>query len=128
MITSFNMNGLLWRVREVDPDDDILIDRTGRKTVATTDYSTQTVYLSKALAGDFKIKVFIHELGHCLMQSYGLIAKIHSMTYSDCHIEMEEFICNILADYGREVYSICERTFRDDAIKLVPLYMEKLVA
>lgn len=100
------MNGYLWGVQRVDEDSPYLIDRTDNLTVATTDFDTKTIYISKALHGDFLRTVLTHELGHCTMFSYGLIENIHSFVNPRHWIEAEEWVCNFIADYGDEVFGI----------------------
>lgn len=77
-----------------------LIDRTGRATLACTDPITKRVYVSNELHGDMLKKVVTHELGHCIMISYGLLDYIHERVKPEYWIEVEEFICNFVADYG----------------------------
>lgn len=124
----FVMNGVVWLVKYVNPDDNVLIDRTGNRTVATTDPITKTVYLSNDLSGDFLDRVFIHEMGHCAMFSFGLLDDIHKMTRKEYWIDMEEFICNFIADYGYYIYDAANKVIGYNAIKVIPYYIEKLVA
>lgn len=103
---SFLMNGYIWHVLFVHPESDLLIDRTGNARVATTDPTTLCIYISHDLYGDFLDRVLIHELGHCALFSFDLLADIHRMVYKEYWIEAEEFICNFIADYGRLIFSI----------------------
>ena len=73
------MNGDLWRVQFVSSQDDVLIDRTGKRTLAVSDYSTMTISIANNLHGELLNRVFIHELGHCVMFSYGLLPELHRM-------------------------------------------------
>lgn len=106
---SFYINGYLWRVIFVEQDSAYLVDRTANKRVATTDPSTLCVYLSKELSGSFLRTVLIHELGHCVMFSYGLSPAIHSFVRPDRWIEAEEWVCNFVADYGDDILHIADR-------------------
>ena len=128
MYNYFFMNGYLWKIVKVDPFNPMLMDRTGRKTVATTDPNTRTVYLSSELIGDFLIKVLIHELGHCTMISFGLLKDIHRMVYPEKWIEAEEWVCNFIADYGLMIFSIIRQYAGDDAIFYIPYELEKLIS
>ena len=92
----------------IDPYDDELIDRTGSLRVATTDPRTHTIYLSRSLQGDFLKTVFLHELGHAIMISYGLLEELHRMVIPKYWIECEEWICNFLADYGPIIFQLAE--------------------
>ena len=125
---SFMMNGLLWRVKDVPEDSPYLIDRTGRRTVATTDGKTLTVYVSSSVSGDFRKRVIAHEMGHAVCFSYGLLGEIHRCCYPSKRIEMEEFICNFVADHGEMIFEITYKLLGDDALRMLPKYLERLVA
>lgn len=122
------MNGYLWRVRFVHPSSDQLVDRTGKLRVATTDPETRCIYLSSELTGDFLNRVLIHELGHCVMVSFDLLSDIHRMVKPRYWIEMEEWICNFIADYGLRIFSAAYSVLGKDAWIFVPYELERLVA
>ena len=102
---NFIMNGQLWQVYFVNPSSPLLIERTGKRTVATTDPVSRCVYLSANLKGAFLNKVLIHELGHCALFSYGLLDQIHQMVKQEYWIDAEEAVCNFIADYGLIIFS-----------------------
>lgn len=79
MLREFYMNGLKWSVRFTSPNNPVLVDRTNVFTVAVTDPATMTVYIADNLRGEFLNRVLIHELGHCAMVSFGLLADLHRM-------------------------------------------------
>lgn len=114
------MNGLSWRILIVDQNDPMLVDRTNRRTVGTTDPMTQTVFISNTIYGDFFIKVLIHELAHCAMVSFNLIPEIHRMVRPEYWIEAEEWVCNFMADYGFGIFSIAYKTVGYDGWKFIP--------
>lgn len=126
--SSFVMGGILWHVVIVPPDSCELVNRTNTATVATTDPATHTVYLSESLSGEFLARVFIHELGHCAMVSFGLIDEIRRLVPPTNWVEMEEFCCNFIADYGYEIYSDAYYVLGDAAIHIVPGYIERFIA
>ena len=128
MIDEFYMNGLHCNVRWTNPTNPILVDRTGSLTVAVTDPDTMTIYLSNQLSGSFLNRVLIHELGHCVMYSYGLVNEIHRMCKKRYWIEMEEFCANLLADYGNQVFGLAYAILGNKAIHIIPYEMERLVA
>lgn len=125
MNDQFVMNNYIWNVIFVDRSSPMLIDRTNTRTVATTDPQTFTVYLSNELQGDFLMRVFIHELGHCAMISFGYLDYVRKMVKPEYRIEMEEFICNILADYGLMIFSTAFKTLGYNAWKKIPEEMER---
>lgn len=114
------MNGYSWKIRFVRANSPMLVDRTRTLTVATTDPVTHTVYLSDYLKGKFLITVLIHELGHCALYSYDLLREIHRMTKPKYWVDMEEFICNFLADYGQELFNVAYSSLGYDAWKVIP--------
>ena len=99
----FVLNGDLWRPVRVDPSDPRLTDRTGRPRIATTDPSTRCVYVSRLLHGSDLQTVMTHEVGHCAMVSYGLLDGLHRLIPEESWVDVEEWVCNLLANYGREV-------------------------
>ncbi len=124
----FYMNGFYWRVKHVPPYSSALIDRTGTLTVATTDPKTGYVYLSEDLTGSFKIRVLIHELGHCALLSYGLLDDIHSSVPPELWIDAEEWVCNFIADYGMYIFMSAYSVLGNDAIRSVPYELDRLIA
>ena len=55
-----------------DQDDPVLIDRTGRRTLAVTDPRTHCIWLAKGLHGRSLERVLLHELGHATMVRTGV--------------------------------------------------------
>lgn len=125
---SFYMNGDLWHVKIVGPYSPKLVDRTGKLTVATTDPVTFCVYLSDRLSGDFFNTVLIHELGHCAMISFNLIDYIRFHVPQKYWIDMEEFMCNFIADYGLKIFRTAYSLFGNDALSIVPKEIERYIA
>lgn len=122
------MNGYVWRIIRVNPHSSYLIDRTNQMRVATTDPRTLCVYLSSDLEGEFLTTVLLHELGHCVIFSYGLLDDIHSVVDPKYWMEAEEWVCNFIADYGRQVFLIAKKTLGDEAWRMVPYELSQLIA
>lgn len=127
-MSSFVMNGDLWYVDIVRPGHPMLIDRTGRRRVATTSPDTMTVYLSGYLDGPFRIRVLIHELGHCALHSFNLLPMIHRVVPYEYWIDAEEWVCNFIADYGLLIFRSAYRVLGDDAWIQIPSYIERFIA
>lgn len=119
-LDSFTINGDPWTVEMVEPNDYRLIDRTGTLTIATTDPDILTIYLSNTLKGSFLMTVFMHELTHCTMYSYDLLTDLHRMVPEKYWINVEEYICNLLADYGLKIYAQAYKTLGTKAWRKVP--------
>ena len=128
MLRQFYMNGDLWRVQFVPPQDDVLIDRTGKRTLAVSDYSTHIISIASNLHGELLNRVFIHELGHCVMFSYGLLSELHRMVKKRYWVDAEEFVCNILADYGHFVIRTARDVLGNKFTYVSPVGMERMIA
>lgn len=124
----FVLGGTYWRVQWVPPYSDYLIDRTGTKTVATTDPVTHCIYLSDDLDGEFMFRVVVHEMCHAAMVSFDLLKDIRRMVYPSKWIEAEEWVCNLLADYGLTIFRKAYSVLGYDALRLVPRELERLIA
>lgn len=124
----FTLNGDVWRVRRVNGRSDALIDRTGSLRLATTDPDTMTIYLSDRLSGSMLARVLIHEMGHAVMWSYDLTRELHRMVRPEHWVEAEEWVCNLIADYGLTVFNSAARVLGNRAITCVPDSMARLVA
>ena len=127
-MTSFSMNGYVWRICFVDPKSHYLMDRTGNLRVATTDPETRIIFLSNDLSGSFLEKVLIHEIGHCALFSFHLVDDIHRMVRPEYWIEAEEWICNFISDYGQIIYSTVYSYLGVHAWKAIPYELERLIA
>ena len=124
----FDMNGLTWEVAAVEPGSIELVDRTGALTLATTDPSEMTVYISSALHGTMLYRVLVHELAHCAIYSYGLLDDIHRMCLPAYWVDAEEWICNFIADYGWRIFDSAYKVLGSGALRVVPREIERLVA
>ena len=128
MLTQFEMNGYLWRVVNVPSNSPYLISRDNVLTVATTDPDTMCIYLSDRLRGDFKKRVVAHEMGHACCFSFGLLDEIRECCYPSKVIQMEEFVCNFVADYGERIFMLTYQIMGDEALDMIPWCLERLVA
>ena len=90
----------------VRSEDIALVDRTGQRRLATTDPFTRCIYLSNSLDESLLETVLIHEIGHALLVSYNLLHMIHMVVLPCKWIEAEEWLCNFIATYGREVFEV----------------------
>lgn len=128
MPKQFYMNGDLWRVRFASPSDNVLIDRTGERTLAVSDYSTRIISIANNLYGELLSRVFIHELGHCVMFSYGLLPELHRMVKKQYWVEAEEWVCNFIADYGQFVIGTARDVLGNQFTYVAPIGAERMVA
>lgn len=109
----FYLNGIPWRVYYVQSNCPYLVDRTGSRRLATTDIRTNTIYIYEGLSGSLLRRVTIHEIGHAVMASFGLISELHQLVKLEYWIEAEEWVCNLIADYGSLILQTSEDVIRD---------------
>lgn len=101
---TFEMNGIVWSVIDVEPNSTLLIDRLGTMTLAVTDPYVHAIFMSRNLHGKLRQKVLIHEMCHCALVSYGLLDDIHRAVKPSDWIMAEEWVCNLFADYGLVIF------------------------
>ena len=93
-------------MEKVSLDNPVLVDRTDWYRLATTNPSTCHIYLTNSLDGMLLETVLIYEIGHALLISYNLLYIIHMVVLPKKWIEAEEWLCNFIATYGREVFEV----------------------
>lgn len=98
----FQVNGIEWYLRTVEPLSDDLMRSDGSYTCGVTDNMTKTVYISSLLTGGFLDKVICHELCHVFSFSYEL----------HIPIKTEEIIADFLATYGRDVFDLADELLK----------------
>lgn len=128
MNAPFTLNGIIWGVKIVSPTSHYLTDRTGLTRVATTDPDVHCIYLSSTLSGSFKTKVLLHELGHAVMVSYGLVDELHQFVEPYYWVEAEEWVCNFISDYGEQIFYQAYNILGDDAWNIIPSELAKIIA
>ena len=89
----FVINKTKWGLSFVSPGSRYLTRSDGSQTIGMTDANTHLIYLSDKLHGDLLEHVLCHELCHCVCFSYNI----------SLPIETEEWLCNFMADYGKEI-------------------------
>lgn len=109
------IGGERWRVRIVPPLSPSLVDRTGHRTVATTDTGAHVVNVSNALYGEKLRTVLAHELTHVAMNVYGLEEWIKRNVPRESRIRLEETIANLVADRGCEILNQVHSIIGDTA-------------
>ena len=95
------INGIEWKIKFVQPWDEVLIRENGTHALGMCDRFVKTIYLAKNLEGSMLKKVICHELVHAAMFSYG----VH------LSVDQEEVIADIIATYGEEIINITNKVF-----------------
>lgn len=98
----FYINGEKWFVVSVPANYPALYRSNGSLSVASCDDNTKTIYISKALKGNFLKKVLCHEITHAAMFSY----------HVNLTIEQEEIFADLVASYGQEIIYITNQVFK----------------
>lgn len=124
---SFRLNGRLWYIKIVNPYSTMLIDRTGYRTIGTTDPDRSTIYISSDLRGHMFTKVLLHEIGHCAIVSFGLMKDIHRVVYPEYWIEAEEWICNYISDYGLRIYEATYSILGDEVWRYISYEIGRMI-
>lgn len=119
----FKVGNDWWSVRMVGPDSPALIDRTGSRCLGTTDPSCHCVYLSDTIKGDMLARVLVHEMTHATLWSTGMIAELRSMVKPWRRIDAEEWVCNLMADFGWSTFVQARAIMGPRAIMYLPQWM-----
>ena len=89
----FTINGMQWSVRFVPLYSEDLMRSDGSYTFGMCDGNTNTIYIAKSLNSDFTERILCHELTHAICFSWDI----------SIPIETEEWLCNFMADHGKEI-------------------------
>ena len=102
-------NGEAWRVAEVSPDDPRLVDRTGARRVATTDPTTRTVHVSRAVSPPLLDRVMVHEAAHAITISHGLLESIRAVVPEPYWVPVEEWAAQLVEEHGIEAAELASQ-------------------
>lgn len=67
----FVLNGNVWRVVRVEPDDPYLIDRGGVPRIAVADPARRMIAISRHVLSPLLDRVLLHEIGHAVTMEHG---------------------------------------------------------
>lgn len=88
----------LWNIVEVSPHDPVLMRSDGSFTLGSCYNYYKTIYVSNSLSLDKQRQVLAHELTHAFIFELNIYIPA---------IE-EEKICNLVADYGEDVFDMVD--------------------
>ncbi len=98
----FTMNGITWDVVFVSANSEKLRRSDNSVTCGVCDSGDRCIYLSDRLRGAFLRKVYIHEVCHSAIFSYGI----------NLDLAQEEFLCDFVATYGDEIFAVVNNLFK----------------
>lgn len=96
------INGEAWIVRRVSPGDPLLIDRTGKRKLATTDQNLRLISLSKDVVPPLLDQVLLHEIAHAITVSHGLLIPLRATIPPELWYLVEEWSAGLVENYGIE--------------------------
>lgn len=103
----FIVNNKEWKLKFVNPQDKNLKMSDGRQVLGLCDRNLMTVFIANNQS-DLKTEhILCHEITHAICMEYDI-----SIPY-----ELEEKLCNFMADYGKEIVYIVEDLISEITIK-----------
>lgn len=95
---TFIVNNTIWRIRFVNPNSKYLIKSNGNKVLGMCDNNIKTIFIADNQTDRKTEHIICHEITHSICFEYDI-----SLDY-----ELEEWLCNFMADYGKEIIYIVE--------------------
>lgn len=89
----FIINGILWNLIFVNPNDERLMRSDGLYSLAVTDWNEKDIFVSKNTKGSYFRKIIAHELCHAFCFSFG----VHMP------MEQEEYLSDWISIYGTDL-------------------------
>lgn len=89
----FLINGILWNLIFVNPNDERLMRSDGLYSLAVTDLEEKAIFVSSKKKGAYLRKIIAHELCHAFCFSFG----VHMP------MEQEEYIADWISLYGADL-------------------------
>ena len=94
----FRVRDNLWRMEFCRPNSPNLLRSNGTRTVGVSDNSVKTVWIADDLSDYMRERVTCHEITHCICFEYNI----------SLPIDLEEWLCNFMADHGREIIDLVD--------------------
>ena len=104
----FFINGNLWKLSFVPIYSEKLRRSDGSYTLGVTDGNLNTVFIADNLSKEKEETVLCHELCHCICFQYNIYLPIES----------EEWLCNFVAEHGKEIIYLLDDLLSSIAINI----------
>lgn len=103
----FRVNNNLWQIRFVNPSNSNLTMSNGRQVLGLCDNNIKAIFIADNQS-DYKTEhIICHEITHAICFEYDVVLPI----------ETEEWLCNFMADHGKEIIYILDDLLRNILIK-----------
>lgn len=96
MVVRINDN--LWRIQFTYPQNPNLRMSDGRQVLGLCDNNIKTIFIADNQTDVKTEHIICHEITHAICMEYDIYLEL----------EMEEWLCNFMADHGREVIDILD--------------------
>ena len=80
------------------------------------------------MSGNLLLRVLLNEMTHGTMWQYRILDSIKLYSKPEYSVEMEELICNVVADYAQHIFFETYRLLGGKAIIYMPGIIESFVA
>lgn len=99
----FTVNNNPWLLKFVNPHSKDLQRSDGTYTFGVTDNSVKTVFIMRGMSPEMTERVLCHEITHvfCFENNISI------------PLELEERLCNFMADYGKEIIYLLDDLLRN---------------
>ena len=104
------INGDLWRVVRVTPDDPRLIDRTGTMRIATADSESKVISIALNVMPPLLDKVLLHEIAHAVTMSHGMLDPLRAVLPDDFHVIVEEWNAQVIEYHRIEITALASES------------------
>lgn len=94
----FRVRDSIWRLEFCAPDSPNLLRSDNTPTIGVSDNSVKMVWIADNLSDYMCERVTCHELTHCICFEYNI----------SLPMELEEWLCNFMADHGREIIDLLD--------------------
>jgi hypothetical protein len=104
------IDGEVWQVNLVSPGNPLLVDRTGRLRLATTDPETRSISISAQLLPPMLDRVLLHEMAHAITISHNLLPIIRYEIPDEYWVLVEEWSAELLEKHSMEAIALASES------------------
>lgn len=94
----FTIGGNLWRIVFVNANSRELLASNGKQVLGVCDNNLKTIFIADNQTDEKTEHIICHEITHAMCFEQNI----------DIPYELEEQLCNFMADYGRDIIDILD--------------------